>query len=114
MCSHSGLSVRLSSSISGERSVSVHVEPGLQMGRVVSAARAELEQRPGAAVRDLVDDPRDERGLVRVVGRMREQVEPRREVGVDAHPLRECTKAAEAAFVACAGEDLNLHGLNGH
>ena len=40
------------------------VEARLQVRRVVPAARSELEQRPGVADRDVVDDAADERRLV--------------------------------------------------
>ena len=80
-------------------------ESRLQVRRVVAAARAELEERLGRAVHRLVDDPGHERRLVPVVGRVRQEVEPRREVGVHVHPApRECTKAAEAAFPSHALE----------
>ena len=58
------------------------VEARLQVRRVVPAARSELEQRPGVADRDVVHHAADERRLVPIVGRVREEVEPRREVRV--------------------------------
>ena len=83
-CSHSGFSARLSVSICGERSDSVHVKCSLQVRGVVAAARAQLEQR--LRVGHGLDDQRSvPRGLDRVVLGRGEQVEPGREIAVEAH-----------------------------
>ena len=83
-CSQSGFSVR----DEGEhlrRQVGQGAREVLaQVGRVVAAARAELEQRPRVGQR--VDDQRAvPLRLDRVVVRRRQQVEPGGEVAVEAH-----------------------------
>ena len=87
----------------------------LQVGGVVPPARAELEERPGLAECDLVHDAGHERGLVPVVRRVRQQVEPGSEVRVHVnHAARMPEGGRSRLLVTCAGEDLNLHGLSGH
>ena len=75
-------------------------EVGAQVRRVVAAARAELEQRPG--VGDLLED----RGAValclgRVVLRCGEEVEPRGEVAVDPHRAKYPRGRSRPAALGC-------------
>ena len=81
-CSHSGLSVRLSASMSGERSVSVHAKRAFRCDALFPPPEPSSSSVRELAVADVVDDARDERRLVPVVGRVRQQVEPGREIRV--------------------------------
>ena len=61
------------------------LEAALQMRGVVPAAGAELEHRRNVTVGHGLEHARDEVRLLDVVVRMRQEVEPGREVGVEAH-----------------------------
>ena len=83
MCSHSGLSDRLSSSISGDRSVSVSVACAFMCEALFPPAAAEFQDRPGGSPSASVNSDERLRRLVAVVVRRGQQMEPGRELGIE-------------------------------
>ena len=94
-CSHSGLRP------SGERQHLLRdvrqraIEASLQVTRVVAAPGPELEQRPQLAVPGRFGEPHDRGGFLRIVLRRCQEVEPVRELGVEAH-RRDVSRFADA------------------
>ena len=99
MCSHSGLSVRLSSSISGERSVSVHVKRRFRCDALFPPPEPSSSSVLASADDRGVDHARDVIRLLLVVGGMRQQVEPGRELRVEPHDRHSSRRAVPQAAV---------------